>query len=46
MTAQTIGPTAFSFFISLYLLNSVKRLKAERASWPQLGEDQPVFSRF
>ena len=46
LTGQTIGQTAFSFLISFYLLNSVKRLKAERANRPEVEENQPGFSRF
>jgi len=46
LTTQVTGQTAFSILISLYLLNSVKRLKAERANRAPVEEEQPGFSRF
>ncbi|MBT9585504.1 hypothetical protein IV102_19335 [bacterium] len=42
----SLGRTGFSVLISLYLLNSVKRLAAERAANPVSSDGDPGFSRF
>ena len=46
LNAQTLAQTGFSFLISIYLLNSGKRLKSDRANRPEAEEGQPGFSRF